>query len=98
MGKFELYESLFECMMKGCNLSVNSWDGIIYTEDNDVLEWDECEFFSFPTPIENIDGILLFGDGTIEFHDKNTQDAYNWGDYENDFIETIVKYFLAILA
>ena len=98
LTKEELYESLFECVMRGCNLSMDSWKGVIFTDKNEVLEWDECECFSFPTPIDNVDGILLFGDGTLEFHDKDTQDAYNWADYENDFIENVLKYLYAILA
>lgn len=44
-----------------------------------VLHNDEC-----------IDGVLLFGDGAIEFHDANSEDAYACGDYPNHIVKEVV--------
>lgn len=46
-----------------------------------------CEFESvglerhIPFEGDEIDEVLVFGDGTVELHFKNEQDAYNWGEF-----------------
>lgn len=46
-----------------------------------------CEFESvnlertIPFDGDEIDAVLVFGDGTVELHLKNEQDAYNWGEF-----------------
>ena len=39
---------------------------------------------------EYIDAVLFFGDGTIEFHLDETQDALNWGEFSTDIIEQVL--------
>ena len=45
-----------------------------------------------PLPYENdrIDGVWVFGDGTIEFHLENECEALNWNDFDCDLIEKII--------
>ena len=38
-----------------------------------------------------VDGVLFFGDGTIEFHLANDGDAVNWADFDVDFIKMIIR-------
>ena len=37
-----------------------------------------------------IDGVLFFADGTVEFHLKNEQDAYNWAQFSPKVIEEVL--------
>lgn len=39
---------------------------------------------------ELIDEVLIFGDGCVELHDCNSQDAYNWDDYPNEVLSGVV--------
>lgn len=49
---------------------------------------NDCGFNDF------IDGVMLFGDYTLEFHYKNGKDAYNWKEFD---YETNISVWNAIL-
>ena len=59
------------------------------------MEWTDHEVIDLPNEVEldedSIDGILIFGDGTIEFHYKNEQDAINWTEFSNEVIEKVIE-------
>ena len=76
------------------------WDDdancIRYANDaNSCLEWDECEFVELyndiPCGDDYIDGVLFFGDGTIEFRFKNSCEAENWTKFSTLTINNIIN-------
>lgn len=70
-------------------------------EDNSLvvngtpMRWDEYETIKLPNEIEldedSIDSVLIFGDGTIEFHLKNEQDAINWAEFSEEVNEKVIE-------
>lgn len=81
-----------ECM-RILNLSIDD-DGCTIN-NGIIMDWNDLETISLfnPIPYDNdrIDGVLFFGDGTIEFHLENECDAINWADFTNDIIKMIIK-------
>ena len=59
------------------------------------MEWTDYEVIVLPNKVEldedSIDGVLFFGDGTIEFHLKNEQDAINWAEFSEEVIEKVIE-------
>ena len=57
-------------------------------------ELSDYEAIKLPNEIEldedSIDGVLIFGDGTMEFHLKNEQDAPNWANFSEEVIEKVI--------
>ena len=58
-------------------------------------ELSDYEAIRLPNEVEldedSIDGVLIFGDGTIEFHLKNEQDAINWVEFSEEVIEKVIE-------
>ena len=58
------------------------------------MEWTDHEVIDLPNEVEldedSIDGVLIFGDGTIEFHYKNEQDAINWAEFSEEVNEKVI--------
>ena len=59
------------------------------------MEWTDHEVIDLPNEVEldedSIDGVLIFGDGTIEFHYKNEQDAINWTEFSEEVNEKVIE-------
>ena len=59
------------------------------------MEWTDYEVIDLPNKVElnkdSIDGVLFFGDGTIEFRLKNEQDAINWAEFSKEVIEKVIE-------
>lgn len=78
------------------NLTYNRNECCYYL-NNTEFEYHECECIVLKNSIEDkekndfIDSILMFGDGTIEFHLKNDEDALNWADFSTDIMLEIIK-------
>ena len=93
MKKLALGEKLTKECMRVLNLSINN-DGCVINDGN-IMDWNELESISLFNPIpyeeDRIDGVLFFGDGTIEFHLENDGDAINWADFSNDYIKMIIE-------
>ena len=57
-------------------------------------ELSDYEGIRLPNEVEldkdSIDGVLIFGDGTMEFHLKNLQDAPNWAEFSEEVIEKVI--------
>ena len=66
-----------------------------YMVNGSTMEWTDCETIGLPNEVEldedSIDGVLIFGDGTIEFHYKNEQDAINWTEFSDEVIEKVIE-------
>ena len=93
MKKLALGDKLTKECMRVLNLSINN-DGCVIN-DGDIMDWNDWECISLFSPIsyegDRIDGVLFFGDGTIEFHLENDCDAINWIDLSNDYIKMIIE-------
>ena len=59
------------------------------------MEWTDYEVIDLPNKVElnedSIDSVLIFGDGTIEFHLKNEQDAINWAEFSEEINEKVIE-------
>lgn len=92
LKKIRLYDILVKELITALELSVVE-GGIM--NNGEIMEWHDLESVSLfnPIPYENdrIDGVLLFGDGTIEFHLENDGDALNWAEFSNDYIKMIIQ-------
>ena len=93
--KLALSDKLTKECMRVLNLTIDE-DGRVIN-NGDIMEWDELESISLYNPIpceegdDRIDGVLFFGDGTIEFHLENDGDALNWAEFSNDYIKMIIE-------
>lgn len=67
----------------------------LYMVNGSTMEWTDHEVIDLPNEVEldedSIDGVLIFGDGTIEFHLKNEQDAINWTEFSEEVIEKVIE-------
>lgn len=92
LKKIRLYDTLVKELITALELSVVE-GGIM--NNGVIMEWHDLESVSLfnPIPYENdrIDGVLLFGDGTIEFHLENYGDALNWAEFSNDYLKMIIQ-------
>ena len=74
-----------------------TWDGEInsYIVNGSTMEWTDNEVVELPNEVEldedSIDSVLFFGDGTMEFHYKNEQDAINWAEFSKEVIEKVIE-------
>ena len=79
------------------------WDDekeVYFDRDNNILEWTDYEMIDLPNSIpykdeENdvddyIDGVLYFGDGTIEFHFQECMDAENWARFDIEIMRKVI--------
>ena len=92
VSKLVLGDRLIELAMTILGLSFNE-NGEIY--DNGVLlDWDSFESIDIE-PIQcnedSINGILIFGDATIEFHLASECDALNWAYFDVNTITQVIK-------
>ena len=59
------------------------------------MEWTDYETIKLPNEInldeDSIDSVLIFGDGTIEFHLKDEQDAINWAEFSEEINEKVIE-------
>lgn len=90
--KIVLGDKLIELSMTILGLS-SIGNGEIY--DNGVLlDWDSFETIDIePIPYneDNIDGVIIFGDATTEFHLENECDALNWAEFDEKIIIQVIK-------
>ena len=67
----------------------------LYMVNGSTMEWTDHEVIDLPNEVkldeDSIDGVLFFGDGTIEFHYKNEQDAINWTEFSDEVIEKVIE-------
>ena len=92
VSKLVLGDRLIELAMTILGLSFNE-NGEIY--DNGVLlDWDCFESIDIePIQIneDSINGVLIFGDATIEFHLASECDALNWAYFDVNTITQVIK-------
>ena len=66
-----------------------------YMVNSSPMERTDYETIKLPNEIDldedSIDSVLIFGDGTIEFHLKNEQDAINWAEFNEEINEKVIE-------
>ena len=66
-----------------------------YMVNSSPMERTDYETIKLPNEIDldedSIDSVLIFGDGTIEFHLKNEQDAINWTGLSEEVVEKVIE-------
>ena len=79
------------CGILGLTWSDETYSLMVNDSKRDLSDYEEIKL---PNEVEldedSIDGVLIFGDGTIEFHLKNEQDAINWTGFSEEVIEKVI--------
>ena len=80
-----------------CGILGLSWNDETYSlmVNDSKRELSDYETIKLPNEVEldkdSIDSVLIFGDGTMEFHYKNLQDAFNWAEFSEEVIEKVIE-------
>lgn len=80
-----------------CGILGLTWSDETYSlmVNDSARELSDYEEIKLPNEVEldedSIDGVLIFGDGTIEFHLKNEQDAINWAEFSEEINEKVIE-------
>ena len=100
MGTMTAYEKLSNeirlmTLIRGIFALTWSDETMAFALNDSPMEWTDYETIDLPNEVEldedSIDGVLFFGDGTIEFHLKNEQDAINWAEFSEEVIEKVIE-------
>jgi hypothetical protein len=98
-NRYQLSTELYKLALSACGLTYE--DGIILDSDNRKLGRYQSRFAPLCKTVkfdnEVIDGVVIFGDGCVELHDKAGQDAYNWDNYPNSVLSEVVNNIQIIL-
>ena len=88
--KMTYFDTLLSLAIVASGIKVK--DDIMYDSEDNELAWEDMEYVTLDNTIlynnGHIDGVLIFGDATIEFHEKESEEAFNWVDFP---IETITQ-------
>lgn len=91
--KLEIFDTLLSLTIVASGIKVN--DDIMYDSEDNELAWEDMEYVTLDNTIpynnEHIDGVLIFGDGTIEFHEKESEEAFNWIEYPIEVIQSVIN-------
>lgn len=75
-------------------LSITFKDDVMVDKDKMEMSWEDYDYLHLDIGVKyentHIDGVLIFGDGTIEFHEKETEEANNWADYPIHIIHNVI--------
>ena len=101
MNIMKTYEKMFSTEVRLMTLIRDILNAEWNDETNSIvlngstMEWTDHEVIDLPNEVEldedSIDSILFFGDGTIEFHYKNEQDAINWAEFSEEVNEKVIE-------
>lgn len=97
----QTYEKMFSNEVRLMTL-IRDILGVIWNDETmsfvlngSTMEWTDHEVIVLPNEVEldedSIDSVLFFGDGTIEFHYKNEQDAFNWAEFSEELNEKVIE-------
>jgi hypothetical protein len=101
MNIMQTYEKMFSNEVRLMTLIRNilglTWNDetMSFVLNGSTMEWTDHEVIDLPNEVEldedSIDSVLFFGDGTIEYHYKNEQDAFNWGGFSEEVNEKVIE-------
>lgn len=90
--KLDIFDTLLSLSIVASGIQVK--DDIMYDSENNELAWEDMEYITLNNTIPynngHIDGVLIFGDATIEFHEKESEEAFNWADYPIEIIQSVI--------
>lgn len=92
LEKMDYFDTLLSLTIVASGIKVN--DDIMFDSEDNELAWEDMEYVAFDNTIPynngHINGVLIFGDGTIEFHEKESEEAFNWADYPIEIIQNVI--------
>ena len=92
LEKISYFDTLLSLVIVASGIKVK--DDIMYDSEDNELAWEDMEYIGFENTIpynnNHIDGLLIFGDCTIEFHEKESEEAFNWADYPIEIIQSVI--------
>ena len=92
LEKMAYFDTLLSLSIVASGIKVN--DDIMYDSEDNELAWGDMEYIDFENTIPynngHINGVLIFGDATIEFHEKENEEAFNWADYPIEIIQSVI--------
>ena len=62
-----------------------------WTDNTDPNEHIYIDIEPYKWGFDTIDSVLVFADGTIEFHLREEEDAYNWATFQKEVVDDILK-------
>ena len=67
-----------------------------YKGSDELLKQDQYTSITLPNEVKEeegdyIDAVLMFGDGTLEYHLKNEEDAINWSEFSEEVNEKVIE-------
>ena len=72
-----------------------SGDGLMDADGND-MDWDDYCIYLIEPKLQlskhSIDGILMFGDGTMEFRCAEDMDALSWAVFSIEDLKIVINY------
>ena len=101
MNIMQTYEKMFSNEVRLMTLIRDilklTWNDEVnsFMVNNSIMEWTDYAVIDLPNEVEldedSIDSIFIFGDGTIEFHYKTEQDAFNWAEFSEEVNEKVIE-------
>lgn len=92
LEKMAYFETLLSLAIVASGIKVK--DDIMYDSEDNELAWEDMEYVALDITIPynngHINGVLIFGDGTIEFHEKESEEAFNWIEYPIEVIQSVI--------
>lgn len=93
LEKMAYFDTLLSLSIVASGINVK--DDIMYDSEDNELAWEDMEYIDFENTIpynnNHIDGLLIFGDCTIEFHEKESEEAFNWAEYPIEVIQSVIN-------
>ena len=90
--KLDIFDTLLSLTIVASGIKVN--DDIMFDSQDNELAWEDMEYVALDNTIPynngHINGVLIFGDGTIEFHEKESEEAFNWVEYPIEVIQSVI--------
>ena len=92
LEKLKIFDTLLSLTIVASGIKVN--DDIMYDSEDNELAWGDMEYVALDNTIPynngHINGVLIFGDATIEFHEKESEEAFNWIEYPIEVIQSVI--------
>ena len=88
--KLKLFSNLFKEVCRVAQISCDEYERLLDKYDL-LIDWTDSEYISLNNIINNnINGVLIFGDSTIEFHELS-EEAFNWAEYPINVIQDVLN-------
>lgn len=92
LEKYGYFDTLLSLAIVASGIKVE--DDIMLDSEGKELAWEDMEYIELENTIPysngHLDGLLIFGDGTIEFHDKDSEEAFNWSEFPIEIIQKVI--------